>query len=261
MPRGARKKSESGVYHVMLRGINRQRIFEDDRDCERFVEILGEYKQVCGYELYAYCLMGNHVHILLKEGSEPLERVFRRIASKYVYWFNSRYNRVGHLFQDRYRSEPVNDDAYFLTALRYILRNPVEAGLCQRPEQYRFSSCADYVERPGITDTAFALALLPEGGFVKFANTPAGDRCLDVDERPPRRLTDDDAHLLIEEISGCSSAAAFQALPLERRDAYLAEILSRGVSVRQANRLTGISPGVVRRFTPGQLSARKSDNT
>ena len=261
MPRGAREKSESGVYHTMLRGINRQRIFENDRDCERFVEILGEYKQICGYELYAYCLMGNHVHILLKEGAEPLERVFRRIASKYVYWFNVRYDRVGHLFQDRYKSEPVDDDAYFLTVLRYILRNPVEAGLCSRPEQYRFSSCADYMGRAGVTDTAFALSLLPGEGFGEFVSAPTGERCLDIGEKPSHRLTDDDARLIIEEISGCPSVTAFQALPQGQRDTYLAEILLRGISIRQASRLTGISPGVVRRFTPGKLSAGKTANT
>ena len=80
MPRQARKKSESGVYHIMLSGINQQQIFEDEEDNFRFLETLSRYKKQCGYEIYAYCLMGNHVHILLKEGKENLTLVLKRIA-------------------------------------------------------------------------------------------------------------------------------------------------------------------------------------
>ena len=76
----ARKKSESGIYHIMLRGINRQQIFEDAEDCYKFLTILREYKGICEYSVYAYCLMGNHIHLLLKEGTESLEQVFKRVC-------------------------------------------------------------------------------------------------------------------------------------------------------------------------------------
>ena len=68
MPRTARKQSESGVFHAMLRGIDRQIIFQDDEDCEKFLQCLTDFQMVCGFTLYAYCLMGNHVHLLLREG-------------------------------------------------------------------------------------------------------------------------------------------------------------------------------------------------
>ena len=80
MPRKARTRAESGIYHVMLRGINCQQIFEDEEDNEVFLEILRDYKPVCGYQLFAYCLMGNHVHLLIKEGTESLEQTFKRIG-------------------------------------------------------------------------------------------------------------------------------------------------------------------------------------
>ena len=113
----------------MLRGINQQQIFEDEEDNLRFLETLFKYKQQCGYEIYAYCLMGNHVHILLKEGKEDLTLVLKRIAGSYVYWYNWKYHRSGHLFQDRFKSEPVENDIYFLTVIRYIHQNPVKAGV------------------------------------------------------------------------------------------------------------------------------------
>lgn len=84
MPRQARKKSESGIYHVMLRGINRQQIFEDAEDYGKFLEIIEGGKAVSGFELYAYCLMGNHAHILLKPVDESLELIFKIIAGRYV---------------------------------------------------------------------------------------------------------------------------------------------------------------------------------
>ena len=102
MPRKARIESKSGIYHIMLRGINRQQIFEDDEDFEKFLWVLKDVKQLSRFKLYGYCLMGNHIHLLLKPENEPLELIFRRIGSKYVYWYNLKYQRTGHLFQDRF---------------------------------------------------------------------------------------------------------------------------------------------------------------
>ena len=129
MPRTARKKSKTGIYHIMLRGINRQRIFEDDEDYRRFLNSLKEFKDKCGYEIYGFCLMSNHIHLLIKEGNEDLGIVFRRIGASYVYWYNWKYNRCGHLFQDRYKSETVENDVNLLSVLRYIHQNPVKAGI------------------------------------------------------------------------------------------------------------------------------------
>lgn len=124
MPRQARKKSESGIYHIMLRGINKQQIFEDDEDCQKYLQILKECKAVSEFKLFAYCLMGNHIHLLIQLGKEPIDLIFKRIGSRYVYWYNLKYRRTGHLFQDRYKSEPVEADSYFLTVVRYIHQNP-----------------------------------------------------------------------------------------------------------------------------------------
>lgn len=253
MARGARKQAESGIYHLMMRGINRQRIFEDEGDSARFLEVLAHYKEICGYELLGYCLMGNHVHILMKVGAEPLPTVMRRIASKYVYWYNVKYERVGHLFQERFKSEPVEDDAYLMTVLRYIHRNPVKAGLCEKPEDYGFSSYGDYLGRAGIVDTGFVLSMVSPAELAAFTSRNVDDACLDMPERPRRRLTDEDATAAIERISGCSSSAAFQALPTEERDRLLPLVLRAGVSVRQASRLTGVPIGIVRKFTPGAM--------
>lgn len=132
MPRTARIKSESGIYHIIMRGINRQILFEDEEDCTKFIQVLQRYKEICEYKLYAYCLMGNHLHLLMMEGKEPLETVMRKICGSYVFWYNKKYSRIGYLFQDRFKSEPVEDEAYLLTVFRYIFQNPLKAGITNK---------------------------------------------------------------------------------------------------------------------------------
>ena len=128
VPRAPRIKSKSGIYHILMRGINRQTLFEERKIAQYLCK---PYKdtEICKYKLYAYCLMGNHLHLLPIEGKEPLETVMRRICNSCVLWYNKKYGRVGYLFQDRFKSEPVEDEAYFLTVLRYIFQNPLKAGV------------------------------------------------------------------------------------------------------------------------------------
>ena len=140
MARTLRTKSETGIYHVMMRGVNHQIIFEQPSDYSRFQELLGQFAnpkdelncpQPPRCSFYAYCLMPNHVHLLIKEESEDLSSVVKRISAAYALYFNKKHERCGHLFQDRFKSEPVNDAAYFFTLLRYIHQNPMAAGLTQ----------------------------------------------------------------------------------------------------------------------------------
>ena len=114
-----------------MRGINRQNIFEEEDDYERFLDILKACKSKSDCKLYAYCLMGNHFHLLLKVEKEDLEMIIKRLAGSYVYWYNLKYRRCGHLFQDRFISEAVETDPYLLTVIRYIHHNPVKAGICK----------------------------------------------------------------------------------------------------------------------------------
>ena len=115
MPRKPRQKSALNIYHVILRGINKQIIFEDKADYLQFVNILMFYKEECNFKLFAYCLMDNHIHLLVEESDVSLDEIMKRIEVKFVRWYNKKYERIGYLFQDRYKSEPVNDEKYFLT--------------------------------------------------------------------------------------------------------------------------------------------------
>ncbi len=142
MARTARIQSNTGVYHVVLRGVNKQQIFECTEDYLRFVNILRaqtlQEQDETGHNskphfvLYAYCLMGNHVHLLIKELGEPLAQTMKRISSSYVCYYNHKYGRIGQLFQERFKSQPVGDWDYFLTLFRYIHQNPLKAHLVSK---------------------------------------------------------------------------------------------------------------------------------
>ena len=129
--RKRRLRCESGIYHIILRGNNQQNIFYDDEDRYFFLSRLEKYSTSLNIDIYAYCLMGNHVHILIGKGNDLMSLLVKKLACSYVYYFNQKYDRTGHLFQGRYKSEPVDSDEYFKTVYRYILQNPEKAGICQ----------------------------------------------------------------------------------------------------------------------------------
>lgn len=180
MARTARIKSDSNIYHIMIRGIDRQLIAEDEEDNWKLKEILSQCKEICGYERYGYCFLGNHIHLLMKEGKENLEQIFKRIGSRYVYYFNQKYKRVGHLFQDRFKSEPINDDGYLLTVLAYIHNNPVKAGLSKTAAEYKWSSYREYMESNSLIDVEFILGMIMKGQFIELYKAEPQEGVLDI---------------------------------------------------------------------------------
>ncbi|MPM54421.1 hypothetical protein SDC9_101199 [bioreactor metagenome] len=195
--------------------------------------------------------MGNHVHLLLHELNEKTEIIMRRIGASYVYWYNWKYRRCGHLFQDRYKSEAVETDVYFLTVLRYIHRNPVKAGLVKKASEYKWSSYNDYVHRKGVTDIDFTLNTIDGNrkntveSFVKYHEMQNEDDCLDIGDS--LRLTDEEAKDIIKKKCGISSTLQIRELDKEKRDKYLTELKQAGLSTRQLERLTGLGRSIILR--------------
>ncbi len=163
MPRRSRRIAESGIYHVMLRAVNRDPLFLDDTARTTFLRAVEQMRDTSGCAVLAYCLMSNHVHLVLETGDEPIGAAVKRLGVRYAWWFNHRYGRVGHLFQDRFLSRPVEDDAYFVTLIRYVWDNPVKAGLVTRPEDYPWSSCRFFGGASPLVDDERLGTLLPRG--------------------------------------------------------------------------------------------------
>lgn len=253
MPRISRIKSNSGIYHIIMRGINRQTLFEDEEDYTKFIHTMLRYKELCEYKLFAYCLMGNHLHMLLMEGKEPLGIVMKRICGSYVFWYNKKYDRIGYLFQDRFKSEPVEDETYFLTALRYIFQNPIKAGIVNSIRGYPWSNFNDYIEGNNETETEFALNLFSTDKdkavkcFIEYMNIENDDECMDITEK--RQITDTEASKIIKRHCKIDSGIDLQKLDINKRNSHIKALKEGyGLSIRQIERLTGVSRGIIQRI-------------
>jgi putative transposase len=156
VPRKPRQEVAGGVYHVFARGNAQQDIYLDDADRWRYVSILSDVVARQRWRCLAYCLMPNHVHLLLETQHANLGAGMQRLHGRYGQRFNSRHERCGHVFQGRYGAVPIRSDAQLWTAARYIALNPVVAGLCERPDRWRWSSHAPALggRSPGWLDVA-----------------------------------------------------------------------------------------------------------
>ena len=243
MAQSSRLTSISGNYHIILRGINKQRIFEAPQDYAKFLSVLDIQIKKHQITLFAWCLMSNHVHLLIKERENTFGSVMIGLAAAYVRWFNNKYHRTGQLFENRFRSEPIDDEIYFLKVTRYIHMNPVKAGICREPSEYPYSSCAKYLNNGSDDDLLFGLVLRSE--FRQYHREKAEDHCLDIDDRPVKTKTDEQAIAIIKSITGLERPAMATDLPEDKRDAAVFSMLKSGVYAKQISRLTGIPLGII----------------
>lgn len=143
MARKPREWYENACYHITCRGNHRNDLFRDAGDFGMYLSLLSDtikYFEDTSYTLIAYCLMDNHVHLLIQTSTSPISNFMKRINMNYAIYFNKKYNYVGHLFQDRFFSELILDDSQLLETSRYIHLNPVRANMVTRPQDYPWSS-------------------------------------------------------------------------------------------------------------------------
>ena len=236
MPRRERKKSSTGIYHITQRGINKQRIFEEPEDFEKYLSCLAEVKKISGFKLYAYCLMDNHVHLLIKEGLEPLAQVFKRLGVRYVFWYNKKYQRSGHLYQDRFRSVPIETDEYFITVLAYIYQNPVKAGICANPEDYNWSS----LKRPELINNKALNKIIPAKALADITKNVQNIN-LEPEIGKGRGISDNRVLSFLSESEGITGADELKTVNREIQAKVLKELKNMGASVRQLARISGLN--------------------
>ena len=290
MPRKPRRLSSTGIYHIMTRGIDRMAIFHDDEDRGKYLAILanclpGEQSGVRVEDgsfvpasraqptgqpaiLYNYCLMDNHVHLLIKTGSEPLSHLMKRIGVRYAAFYKWKYHRTGHLFQDRFRSEPVEDDSYLLAVYRYIALNPLKAGLCEKPGKYRWCGCrvedGSFVPTCRVGDGSFVPASRDKrnrprpGDSLRIMPLPVDVTreqlwtfiCADAPDIHPftERVLDGEAEELLLQFSGLHDPLDVTRLPRQEQVSLFYRLQEEGVSIQQMARLTGIAKTNIARW-------------
>jgi REP element-mobilizing transposase RayT/DNA-binding transcriptional regulator YiaG len=247
----------------MVRGIDRMDIFLDEDDKKRFLETLKRMKEQGEYVLFAYCIMNNHVHLLIKEEKDSIQRSMKRICVSYSYYFNQKYKRIGHLFQDRFRSEAIEADTYILSCARYIHNNPVKAGITKKAEDYKWSSYKTYIglEKDNILllDKKLLLGMFSKDEdravelLKKFTNENVEDKFMDADDKTAKSKE------LIKEITNTKDTISnilknhgldFSDLKTctdkTERNKVLKEIKdTSNVSVRELSRILGISKDII----------------
>jgi len=145
MARKKRLHYPGACYHVILRGNAGNDIFFEEQDRSRFFFLLQQGKEKFKHRIHAYCLMTNHVHLVIQVGEIPLSRILQNISFRYTRFINHRKKQIGHLFQGRYKALLLDVDTYLLELVRYIHNNPVRAGMVKSPEEYPWSSHSAYM--------------------------------------------------------------------------------------------------------------------
>ena len=247
MARSGRRLSASGVYHIVLRGINKQTIFYDDEDREVFLNRMKLAKKETPCEIYAFCLMSNHIHMLVREKQTTIGKVYMKLLSSYVYWYNRKYERIGNLFQDRYKSEPIEADSHLLCCLRYIHQNPVKAGMVKEVGDYAWSSHELYMNgKESFVDTELLTGMLNDiEGYADFVKKEEKTEFLENDKIPA--ISDEKLVKRIQDI--CLKYKIKNILELEKGGLHEILLIIRqipGASIRQISRVTGVPISIVR---------------
>ena len=246
MPRTARNQTLMGYHHVIIRGIGRQVLFEETEDYVFFLKRLKKYATSTNIDVCAYCLMENHVHLLIRDNYGNMPILMHKIGISYAYYFNKKYERVGHLFQDRYKNELITNEAYLLNVYRYVINNPAQAGICTAAE-YPWSSYWEYYHGGGVSNREFAEKMFELGNVEQAVQTDVMERKQAELEAESKTVKDTVAINIIREELGGNSGSILQSFDKWHRNEMLRKLKQRGLTIRQISRLTGIGRGVVQR--------------
>lgn len=251
VPRIAREnlKSMTQTYHIIIRGVNKQDIFLDDSDKEKFKKIVKKTKEKFEIKIYLYVIMSNHVHIVIQDEKEKMSNAMHKICSTYAMYFNKKYERVGHLFQNRFKSIEVIEESHLLNLIKYIHSNPYKEKMSSDLE-YKWSSYMDYIGKSKIkiADIDFILSLFGENkekalyNFIRYNNEFDEKSYLEIELMCDKKLSDEEAAKYISKVFGLDNVLQINNFNKEIRNSYICKIAKiKGIYIEQIARILGIS--------------------
>lgn len=254
MPRTKRKISYTKVYHIILRGINKQDIFLETDDYYKFLDVLKETKIKYKYEIYSYCLMNNHAHLIIFDKTDNLSKIMQSIEISYSIYFNRKYNRVGHLFQNRFLSKEIQEKEYLKMACRYIHQNPLKAKI-GRIEEYKWSSYKEYIIKKLIINPKVILSIFAsneeeaKNEFIKFHGTESEKEICDLIEYEMKeKITDEQLIKYICELIDIDNISKISEFNIEKRNEILLKIKeNKKLTCTQIARVLGINRKIIER--------------
>ena len=244
MGRGLRRISVSGYYHLISRGNNKQILYESPDDYRYYLSKMGKYSREAGVVINAFCLMENHVHILVNAPHGNVSEMMRNLNGCYSKYYNQKYGRIGQLYQGRFLSEPIETETALFIVLRYILNNPKAAGICPA-EQYRWSTYKGFFRESTVLDLDFFREKLPTSeAYREYIMTSNDDECMEY----TKPVHDDNwAREVIRDRLCIKTGIELQTWDKPKRDGAFRLLSDAGLSLRQMERLTGIGRKVISR--------------
>ena len=249
MPRKPRVRAETGFYHVIFRGNGKQLLFEGDNDRMHFLGMLRDKTRADGISVIAWCLMDNHVHLLLDDPLNALSHAMHALATAYARYFNDSSGHVGAVFQGRFTSVPIKDERQLLQAVRYIHDNPEKAGMAPA-RKYPWSSYREYVSGASLVDDKAVLGAL--GGREQFEDFCRSEQFVGYYVRLGKRVSDGEALLAARDVLDGRDPMELKGLSRPERDDALRALRHVGLTIKQVERLTGIGASTISHVTTRQ---------
>ena len=251
-----RSYSNSKTYHIIFKGIDNQNLFYDEQDRRIFLKKLALTKEEYDNKIYAYCLMDNHVHMVIRIEKEFLSKAMQTLMIRYVHYFNKKYKRTGTLVQNRFKSKNVENQRYFLEVCRYVHRNPENAGMA-KTEEYKWSSYHEYLGKATIIDKKVLLHYLNDdiNEFIKY--TSKNDVYSDLNELAEyeilTKLTDLEVTKIISKIFEIKEVSEIPYFFKNLDKAKLKECIEKikkikGTNITQISRIIRINRKVIEKI-------------
>lgn len=247
-----RRRCESDIYHVMARGVGRLLIFEDDADRGKYLGALESALARHNVGLLAWCLMDNHIHLLFHGCLDDIAKVMQNTGRTYALHFNKRHDRVGHLFQGRFVSAPIEGDSHLLTVVRYIHQNPSEGGLSKTCD-YPWSSYGAYLGAPNWPMAHMELDVVLDlfdgdvDGFKRFHEVSGSSLGRSGMQVVGSTMSIEAASAALRDVLAEQGLGEVPLHDKLGRNAILSKLRERGLSIRQIERVTGVGRGIIAR--------------
>ena len=254
MPRIARKISMTKVYHIILRGNDRQDIFYEEQDYKKFLKLIVITKEKYQYEVYAYCLMTNHVHLILYDKNDQISKIMQSIEIAYSSYFAKKYSKKGHLFQNRFISKNIEQENYLYRLCRYIHQNPVKAGISS-VENYKWSSYNEFIHTSKIINSKFILSMFGKmqkeavENFILFHNYMTNEINEEVEYEGISKLTDEQVREKIQKILQLKEISDIYMCDKDTRNKRIEKLKEiQGTSKVQLARILGMNRKMLERI-------------
>ena len=242
--RKARLYSRTGFYHVVIRGVNKQNIFFDSDDRRFFLSLLKKYGHKTNIKIHAFCLMDNHVHLEIEDPQKHISLFMQGVCSVYARVFNRKYDRIGHLFQSRFASEIIKNKRQFLAVFRYIMQNPVKAGMCNSFD-YDWSSFKLYKNDSSFVEKTLINDLLKnENEMMTFLTMESSKKYLEIELRPSEKL--ENTIKMIKKLLKSEKTLIPPDLPHNEIVNKIRRLKRAKLSIRTISRYTGIPINIVK---------------